>query len=244
MIDKRLYCETFSRLCASEEAKKEVFQMMNEKQSRRRFPRVLRTAAIAAVMTAALAVTAGAADLATGGEFFRSLRQVWTDGYETRYEAVDREGNEILLSVSEGARIETRDDGRTMVLCAAGEEVNITEKLAEDGRYHFERETESHSVSVDVTGSAEAWELTETVTGSNGASYTNRITSDGLDTNISVTTASEESGETDENGVTHSSTVTVTQNGVRDILVEDETKMSYASRIFTVEAAPSQAAED
>ena len=63
MIDKRLYCETFSRLCASEEAKKEVFQMMNEKKNARRLPKLLRGAAIAAAMAMALAVTAGAADL-------------------------------------------------------------------------------------------------------------------------------------------------------------------------------------
>ena len=72
MIDKRLYCETFSRLCASEEAKKEVFQMMNEKKQTRRLPRVLRAGTIAAAMTLVLAVTAGAADLASGGALFRS----------------------------------------------------------------------------------------------------------------------------------------------------------------------------
>lgn len=92
MIDKRLYCETFSRLCASEEAKKEVFQMMNETKHRARLPGILRAGAIAAAMTMALAVTAGAVDLATGGMLFQSLREVWSDGYETRYEAVDRDG--------------------------------------------------------------------------------------------------------------------------------------------------------
>ena len=34
MIDKKLYCETFSRLHASEEAKKEVFQMTKKKGAR------------------------------------------------------------------------------------------------------------------------------------------------------------------------------------------------------------------
>ncbi|MCI8812227.1 MAG: hypothetical protein HFG12_03165, partial [Oscillibacter sp.] len=142
MIDKRLYCETFSRLCASEEAKKEVFQMMNEKKQAKRLPRVLRAGAIAAVMTVVLAVSAGAADLASGGALFRSLREVWSDGYETRYEAVDRDGNQLMLSVSAGARIEKRDDGKVMVLCAAGEEVNITENMARDGVYHFEKTTD------------------------------------------------------------------------------------------------------
>ena len=62
MIDKKLYCETFSRLHASEEAKKEVFQMTKKKGAR--IPKLLRGAAIAAAMTMALAVTAGAVNIA------------------------------------------------------------------------------------------------------------------------------------------------------------------------------------
>lgn len=237
MIDKRLYCETFSRLCASEEAKKEVFQMMNEKKNRRRFPKVLRAGAIAAAMTLALAVTAGAADLATGGAFFRSLRQVWSDGYETRYEAVDQEGNDVYLSVTKGARIEKRDGG-TMILQAAGEEVDITERLAEAGRYLFEKSGEDRSVSVEVTGSAEFWELTETVTDSSGVSYTNHFTSEDAETNTSFTVVSEESGETD------GGSAAAVKRGIEDLLVEDETKTAYASGLFTVETAPAQASED
>lgn len=236
MIDRRLYCETFSRLCASEEAKKEVFQMMNERKNTRRFPRILRVGAIAAVMTVALAVTAGAADLATGGALFRNLRQVWTDGYETRYEAVDPEGNEIYLSVSEGARIEKRDDGKLIILCAAGEEVDITEKLAEEGRYLFEKETESRSVQVDVTGSAEDWELTETVTDRDGMTYTNHLTSQDAEGQVSVTVA-EDAGA--EDGV-----VIVTNSGVEDRLVEDGAKTAYRSGLFTVETDPTPAAEN
>ena len=85
MIDKRLYCETFSRLCASEEAKKEVFQMMNEKKQAKRLPRVLRAGAIAAVMTVVLAVSAGAADLASGGGAVRRPRGGGARGHENPY---------------------------------------------------------------------------------------------------------------------------------------------------------------
>lgn len=237
MIDKRLYCETFSRLCASEEAKKEVFQMMNEKKQAKRLPKVLRAAAIAAAMTVALAVTAGAADLATGGALFASLKMVWSDGYETKYEAVDRDGNQLVLSVAEGARIEMSEDGRAMILCAAGEEVDITEKMEQDGAYHFEKETESRSVEVDVTGSAEAWEMTETVTGSDGVSYTNRITSADVEAmhQIGITVASEADGEAgDADG---SSVVTVTNKGIEDITVVDSAKADFKTGIFSVEPA-------
>lgn len=249
MIDKRLYCETFSRLCASEEAKKEVFQMMNEKKQARRLPRVLRAGAIAAVMTVALAVTAGAADLASGGALLRSIREVWSDGYETRYEAVDRDGNQLMLSVSEGARIERRDDGRAMVLCAAGEEVDITERLAENGAYHFEKSTESRDIQVDVTGSVEKWELTETTTDPDGTTYTNHFTSDDVEVQTSVSVAADAEGKPDENGVVNSSVVTVTGSEVGDgdvtvtdrstgdLLVADETKRDYRCGLFSIEPA-------
>lgn len=45
MIDKRLYQETFSHLRASDQAKQEVFQKMQEMKHRKRMPRVLRGAA-------------------------------------------------------------------------------------------------------------------------------------------------------------------------------------------------------
>lgn len=251
MIDKRLYCETFSRLCASEEAKKEVFQMMNEKRRTPRLPRVLRAGAIAAAMTLALAVTAGAADLASGGALFRSIRQVWSDGYETRYEAVDREGNQLMLSVSQGARIEMRSDGRAMVLCAAGEEVDITGAMDREGAYHFEKSTESRDIQVDVTGSVEKWELTETTTDADGITYTNHFTSDDVEAGVqtSVAVAADADVEMDENGAAGSITVTaagveagdggvtVTDKSTGERLVVDETKRDFRSGIFSVEPA-------
>lgn len=254
MIDKRLYCETFSRLCASEEAKKEVFQMMKEKKEAKRLPRVLRAGAIAAVMTVVLAVSAGAADLASGGALFRSLREVWSDGYETRYEAVDQDGNQLMFSVSEGARIEKRDDGKVMVLCAAGEEVDITENLAEDGAYHFEKSTENRTVEVDVAGSADAWELTEIVTDSDGTAYTNHFTSEDVETEckFGTTVVTETDDGPDESGVVKGSVVTVTGNGGEDITVTredtgdvltvDSAKRDYRSGLFTVE--PAEAPEE
>ena len=251
MIDKRLYCETISRLCASEEAKKEVFQMIKEKKRIKRLPKALRAGAIAAAMTMALAVTAGAADMATGGALLRSIREVWSDGYETRYEAVDQDGNQLMFSVSEGARIEKRDDGKVMVLCAAGEEVDITGAMAKDGAYHFEKSMENRSVEVDVTGSADAWELTETITDSDGTAYTNHFTSEDVETECMFGTAvaTETDGEPDENGVVNSSVVTVTGNDAGDanvtvtkkdagdVLTVDSAKRDYRSGLFTVESA-------
>ncbi len=59
MMDERLYRETFSRLRASDEAKKEVLVKMNEtKKTTRRPWKALRAVALAAMLTLALAVTA------------------------------------------------------------------------------------------------------------------------------------------------------------------------------------------
>ena len=91
MIDKRLYQETFSHLRASDQAKQEVFQKMQEMKHRKRMPRVLRGAAIAAAMVMALAVTAGAVNVATDGEFFRQFTIVWTSG--NQYLAQDNQGS-------------------------------------------------------------------------------------------------------------------------------------------------------
>lgn len=118
MIDKRLYQETFSHLRASDQAKQEVFQKMQEMKHRKRMPRVLRGAAIAAAMVMALAVTAGAVNVATDGEFFRQFTIVWTSG--NQYLAQDNQGNEVYVTVAAGEPV-TKENGR-LILHAQGEE--------------------------------------------------------------------------------------------------------------------------
>lgn len=207
MIDKKLYCETFSRLHASEEAKKEVFQMKENRRSR--MPGLLRTAAIAAVMACALAVTAGAVNVATDGALFQILGVVWTDGYETRYEAVDEAGNRIDVAVAESSTVETKD-GR-MTLYAAGEEIDITDEMAETGAYHFEKVMEHRTVVVDVAGDQENWSLTETVTNEGGETYSTSFTNEDVVDEVNIGTAVI-SESTDEDGVENIVTVTTTEN--------------------------------
>lgn len=106
MIDKKLYRETFSRLQASDEAKEEVLLKMNEMsgKSARRPLRVLRTLAIAAALTLALAVTANAA---SNGELFHTLRIIWQDGSSIMME--DENGNYITVTTSGYDNAEIRD---------------------------------------------------------------------------------------------------------------------------------------
>ena len=131
MIDKRLYQETFSHLRASDQAKQEVFQKMQEMKHRKRMPRVLRGAAIAAAMVMALAVTAGAVNVATDGEFFRQFTIVWTG--EDSMRAVDAEGNEVYITTASEDGTVTREDGR-LILHANGEKIDITDATGRRGQ--------------------------------------------------------------------------------------------------------------
>ena len=164
MIDKKLYCETFSRLRASEEAKKEVLQMKEKK--RMRMPKILRGAAIAAAMTMALAVTAGAVNLATDGELFRQFTIIWSE--DNHYVAQDDQGNQVDITLMDGDLV-TEEDGR-LILHMNGENIDITEELEAEGVYacaydmevvHEDGSREPRTVSIQVTGSPENWTVTQ-----------------------------------------------------------------------------------
>lgn len=94
MIDKELYCETFSKLQASPSAKKEVLTMMKNKKNN-----LWKTVVLAAVMALALAATAGAVNMATDGALVGRLRQLWTEGNVTRYQ-IENNGRTIDVTVA------------------------------------------------------------------------------------------------------------------------------------------------
>lgn len=104
MIDEKLYRETFSRLQASDEAKKEVLLKMNETKKTRRPLKALRVLALAAALTLALAVTANAA---SNGGLFQTLRIIWQDGSSIMME--DNLGNYITVTGVDTTKVEVRD---------------------------------------------------------------------------------------------------------------------------------------
>lgn len=75
MIDRRAYCETFSQLRASGDAKRKVLERMRHQRIKKK-PRPLRVLGLTAAVVAALCVTAGAVNLATDGALFRQFRVV------------------------------------------------------------------------------------------------------------------------------------------------------------------------
>ncbi|WP_295581655.1 hypothetical protein [uncultured Oscillibacter sp.] len=208
MIDEKLYQETFSRLRASDRAKEEVFLMKEQRTHSKRIPKCLRAAAIAAAMTLALAATAGAANLATDGMLFQSLRQVWSDGYESQYEAKDAEGNTYQLTVTDNSTI--TQSGDRMMLHAAGEDLDITDAMKTEGAYHFEKETGRNRIQVDVTGTLKDWTMVEEVTGEDGITHRSTSSSEDLkDMKTGAAVVGEKgSSETVENTTTVTTTAT------------------------------------
>lgn len=162
MIDKRMYRETFSQLRASDQAKQEVFQKMQELKHRKRIPKILRGAALAAAMVMALAVTAGAVNVATDGEFFRQFTIVWTSG--NQYLAEDGQGNAVSITLVDGDLV-TEENGR-LILHVDGEDIDITDTLEAEGAYvylydmevvHEDGSRETRAVTIEVTGTPENW---------------------------------------------------------------------------------------
>lgn len=152
MINEKFYRETFSRLCASDEAKKEVLMKMNEQTKTRRLPKILRGAAIAAMLTLALAVTANAA---TNGELFENLRIVFQDNSHLILE--DDAGN--IVSVTGVCTDAELRDGR-LVLNVGGSETDITDAIENDGVYNTTVTTANNTaVDITVTGTLENWEI-------------------------------------------------------------------------------------
>lgn len=150
MMDERLYRETFSRLRASDEAKKEVLVNMNEmnKTTVRRPLKALRAAALAAMLTLALAVTANAA---SNGAMLENLRIIFQDD------------SRIVLENDAGERVEVTGvfadaelrDGK-LILTVDNAEFDITADIAENGVYQGTVKTaEGVDVGVTVTGTLE-----------------------------------------------------------------------------------------
>lgn len=188
MIDKRAYCEMFSRLNASLEAKEEVFHMMETKKCTRRLPKLLRTIAIAAAMTAALAVTAGAVNIATDGAIFHKFLITWIADDDMI--AVDDEGNRVFVTAFDEEELVTKEDGR--LILHADQEIDITDELSAQGSYHYEYEDvitwddgseTTQTITIDVTGDLESW----TATRSNGSNVTCTIDTRESEGNMSVT---------------------------------------------------------
>ena len=211
MIDKRMYRETFSQLRASDQAKQEVLQKMQEMKQRKRMPRVLRGAALAAAMVMALAVTAGAVNVATDGALFRQFTIVWTSG--DQYLARDDQGNAVSITLVDGDVV-TEEDGR-LILHVDGEDIDITEELEAllgqegvleqmfktlglDLTVREDGSRETRTVTIEVTGTPENWTVTQD--NGDGVAYETAGGSGAAGDSVTVTEPADGAGELPEAG--------------------------------------------
>ena len=202
MMDRKLFQETFSRLHASDEAKSEVIQMAVQ-QKKTPFRRLAaRTAGVAAAAVMGLVATAGAINAATDGALFTTLTAVWSDGFKTIYET---DTGDTYTGYQMRGDVEERD-GRLFLL-AGGEELDITDALAEDGRCTYAVKEEGFSLLVEVTGSLERWSCTNTVS-VEGVTYSDTVNSWEVppEDDVGVYIFEDEDGS--ETGVTGTTTTT------------------------------------
>lgn len=142
--------------------------MMETRKQARRLPRVLRVAAMAAVMVMALAITAGAVNEATDGMLFRQLQITWVGADSNTLLAQDEDGNRVYLYTEPSIEEQvTQEDGR--LILHADQDIDITDELAEKGSYHYEYDVtadwedgreKTWTVTIDVTGDPESWSVT------------------------------------------------------------------------------------
>lgn len=150
MMDERLYRETFSRLRASDEAKKEVLLNMSEmnKTTVRRPLKALRAVAMAAMLTLALAVTANAA---SNGALFENMRIIFQDDSHI---VLENDAGERVEVTGAFAHAELRDG--KLILTVDNAEFDITDEIAENGVYTGTVKTaQGEDVGVTVTGTLE-----------------------------------------------------------------------------------------
>lgn len=148
MMDERLYRETFSRLRASDEAKKEVLVNMNETKKTRRPLKALRAVALAAMLTLALAVTANAA---SNGMLFENMRIIFQDNSHI---VLENDAGERVEVTGTFAHAELRDG--KLILTVDDAEFDITDEIAKNGVYTGTVKTaEGEDIGVTVTGTLE-----------------------------------------------------------------------------------------
>ncbi len=156
MFDPQVYREACGKMTVPQDKLEEMIVMTQAKEKKVRRP--FRAALIAAAAVAMMVVGVGAANPEAVQELFVQIATVVrVDEY--RQEMVTSEGESItVLSIPE-VNVENRDG--QAILIVDEEERDITQALAEQGTYVYEKTTpQDTKLCVEVTGSAEQWEIT------------------------------------------------------------------------------------
>ena len=157
MFDRRLYHEVCRELRAPEEKIEEILTMTKNNPTKKRH-RPVRTMLVAAAAVAMMAVGVSAANPEAVQEMlFQIATVVRVD--EFRQEMTTTDGEQLTVLSLPEIRVENQD-GRA-VLVIDEEQTDITDALARDGSYVYEKATrEGTKLTVTVKGSgAEDWTM-------------------------------------------------------------------------------------
>ena len=177
MFDPKLYREACRELTAPEDKIKEIIAM-TEKTNKRRI-RPLRTALICAAAMAMMVVSVAAANPEAVEEFFYNIVSiVRVDDY--RQELTTADGEKITLFSVPEAAVELRD-GRAILTLDGEDEADITEVLANTGRYEYQKDCEGSRVIVTVEGTTQDWKIAVSVGDPGSDNPTVTYSSDNVD---------------------------------------------------------------
>lgn len=148
----KLYRETMEELRAPQEKLEEIIAMTEHKNKEKFSIRPMLAAALAVAL---LTVGAGAANLdSIQGFLYEVISMKEVDVFRTDLKT---EGGDITLFDMTLVGVEA-EDGR-VILTVGDETLDITDELAENGQYVYDRTLEGTHVYVDVTGTPEDYEV-------------------------------------------------------------------------------------
>lgn len=156
MFDPQVYREVCGEMTVPRDKMEEMIAMTEAKGKKIRRP--FRAALITAAAVAMMMVGVGAANPEAVQKLFVQIATVVrVDEY--RQEMVTSEGESITVLSIPKVNVENR--GGQTILMVDEEEVDITQALEEQGKYVYEKTTPQNTkLCVEVTGSAEKWEMT------------------------------------------------------------------------------------
>ena len=180
MFDPKLYREACRELTAPEDKIKEIIAM-TEKTNKKKF-RPLRTALICAAAMAMMVVGVAAANPEAVEEFFYNIVSiVRVDDY--RQELTTADGEKITLFSVPEAAVELRD-GRAILTLDGEDEADITDVLANTGRYEYQKDCEGSRVIVTVEGTTQDWKIAVSVGDPESDNPTVTYSSDDVDDGV------------------------------------------------------------
>ena len=180
MFDPKLYREACRELTAPEDKIKEIIAM-TEKTNKKKF-RPLRTALICAAAMAMMVVGVAAAHPEAVEEFFYNIVSiVRVDDY--RQELTTADGEKITLFSVPEAAVELRD-GRAILTLDGEDEADITDVLANTGRYEYQKDCEGSRLIVTVEGTTQDWKIAVSVGDPGSDNPTVTYSSDDVDDGV------------------------------------------------------------